>query len=462
MKVCTYARLSRDPDGTQTATARQEADCRALAQRSGWEVVEVYEDSDLSGFKRGVVRPDYERMLVDLQAGRFSAIVVWKLDRLSRQPGQFESVVEACERVGARVVSVHEGADMTSPAGLAMMRIGLAFANLESQTISLRVRRAKAELADAGIPNGGGLRPFGHTKNRRQLVAGEADLVREAAQRVLAGHSLTEIARDWGRREIRTTRGNDFQVTTLKRLLMSPRITGDRVHGDRAIRSDVIPPIVDRATFERVREILGDPGRRVGRERRLRALSGLVYCGRCQQRMGVKNRKTGSALYRCAKQPGYRNCGRMVVAAEPLEELVGAMLSDVLDTDAMASALRSGVKDDGVDPAITELQGLLHRRDVLANDHYVDAVITRDQFLSANTRLAQRISELEAAVARRHQRLVHTDLSAGETIARAWMERPAGWRRELARAHLERIVIQPAAGRTFRFDPARIWPEWRA
>ena len=180
----------RDPDGSQTATARQLADCRALAEREAWEVVEVYEDADLSGFRPDVNRPDYRRMLDDLERGAIEAVLVWKLDRLSRQPGQFEAVVSACERLGARVFSVHEAADMTSPAGLAMMRVGMAFAAMESQTTSLRTRRAKAEAADAGRPNGGGLRPFGLDRTKTTIVEHEAALIREAARRVIGGEGL--------------------------------------------------------------------------------------------------------------------------------------------------------------------------------------------------------------------------------------------------------------------------------
>jgi DNA invertase Pin-like site-specific DNA recombinase len=98
-----------------------------VARREGWEVAAVYEDADLSGYDPGVVRPDYERMLRDLEARRIGGVLVWKLDRLSRQPGQFEAVISACQRLGARVLSIHESADMTSPAGLAMLRVGMAY-----------------------------------------------------------------------------------------------------------------------------------------------------------------------------------------------------------------------------------------------------------------------------------------------------------------------------------------------
>ena len=70
MKVAIYTRLSRDMDGRQTATARQEKDCRALALSKGWKVAQVYEDIDFSAFKRGVRRPAYEELLEDLKTWR--------------------------------------------------------------------------------------------------------------------------------------------------------------------------------------------------------------------------------------------------------------------------------------------------------------------------------------------------------------------------------------------------------
>ena len=59
-RLAIYARLSQDRDGAQTATARQIADCRALAEARGWPVADVYEDTDLTAYRR-VNRPGYER-----------------------------------------------------------------------------------------------------------------------------------------------------------------------------------------------------------------------------------------------------------------------------------------------------------------------------------------------------------------------------------------------------------------
>lgn len=451
MRVGIYTRLSRDRDGTQTATARQLSDCRALAEREGWEVGAVYEDSDLSGFKRGVVRPDYEQMLADLDARTIDGILVWKLDRLSRQPGQFEAVVSACERLGARIYSVHESADMTSPAGLAMMRVGMAFAAMESETISLRTRRAKAELADRGEPNGGGLRPFGLDPSKRHLVPDEARQIREAARRVIAGEGLTTIAKDWERRGILSSRGNGWTVTALRRMLVNPRLEGKRVHRGRVIDSDTIPAILDSDTAERVRQLLGrDAGEYL---RRPRALSGLVRCGRCGGRLTVKRRKGGQPLYRCFKAPGGVNCGGLSVAAEPLEELIADLLIDALGDVQLTSA---GDQWSG-----TELLALTAQREELVRDHYVNHLVSRGDFLIAHTALTDRIARLEADMDRLRRRELLADVNAGDALRDRWDHADAPWRHELARTYIERVEVGPGVRGSNRFDEKRVTVVWR-
>jgi hypothetical protein len=86
-----YARLSDDKGAEQTATTRQIADRRRLAGDRGWVVAEahVYEDVDLSAFKQ-VRRPEFERLLEDLDAGLLAGVICWKLDRLTRSHRDFE------------------------------------------------------------------------------------------------------------------------------------------------------------------------------------------------------------------------------------------------------------------------------------------------------------------------------------------------------------------------------------
>src|SRR5437773_11610702 len=111
MKVGIYARLSQDRTGEQTATARQIADCRRLCELKEWQVAEPpYEDVDLSAYKE-VARPEFERLLSDLDNGVIHGVVCWKVDRLVRSPREFERVFQILERSHATLASVHEQFD---------------------------------------------------------------------------------------------------------------------------------------------------------------------------------------------------------------------------------------------------------------------------------------------------------------------------------------------------------------
>src|SRR5207342_1151239 len=83
MRIGVYTRISKDPDGTSTSPARQEQDCRAFAKLQGHEVVKTYTDVDISAYS-GADRPGYEQLMTDLTVGIIDGVLVWRLDRLTR------------------------------------------------------------------------------------------------------------------------------------------------------------------------------------------------------------------------------------------------------------------------------------------------------------------------------------------------------------------------------------------
>ena len=79
-----YVRISRDRAGAGLGVERQEHDCRELAARLGWPVVEVFTDNDLSAYS-GRPRPAYRAMIEAVRAGRVQAVLAWHPDRLHRR-----------------------------------------------------------------------------------------------------------------------------------------------------------------------------------------------------------------------------------------------------------------------------------------------------------------------------------------------------------------------------------------
>src|SRR5690242_18400057 len=106
--VGVYLRISDDSAGEAKGVARQREDCTALAAVRRWEPV-IYEDNDVSAFRRGVVRPEFERMLADLKAGQIRGIVVYDLDRLARQPRDLERVIDLYEETPGLIFASLQG-----------------------------------------------------------------------------------------------------------------------------------------------------------------------------------------------------------------------------------------------------------------------------------------------------------------------------------------------------------------
>jgi site-specific DNA recombinase len=118
-----YARISHDPSGEQLGVSRQIEDCRALAERRGWPVGEVYVDDDRSAYS-GRPRPEYLRLLDDIAAGSVDGLVVWHLDRLHRQPRELEDFFTVCDRARlSALASVTGDTDLSTHDGRFMARI---------------------------------------------------------------------------------------------------------------------------------------------------------------------------------------------------------------------------------------------------------------------------------------------------------------------------------------------------
>ncbi|HEX2625607.1 MAG TPA: recombinase family protein, partial [Candidatus Limnocylindrales bacterium] len=79
-RAAIYARISNDPEGDRLGVNRQVEDCRKEAERRGWPVVDLYVDDDKSAWS-GKVRPEYQRMVADIDARKIDAVLFWHPDR---------------------------------------------------------------------------------------------------------------------------------------------------------------------------------------------------------------------------------------------------------------------------------------------------------------------------------------------------------------------------------------------
>ncbi len=452
-RVAIYSRLSRDPTGEQTATARQEADCVAFAGLRGWEVGPTYSDVDLSAFRRSTIRPGFEEMLRAVSAREVDGIVVWKLDRLVRRISEFERLWKLCEDAGVFLASVNDSIDTSSATGRAMARIIATFAELESDTMSLRIRAAQGEQARAGVKHAGGKRPFGLDPTWTHVIEHEAEMIRDAAARVLDGQSLRSIVMEWNERGIRAPMGGLWKQASLRALLTSHRIAGDRSHFGQVVAVGQWPAILEREVAAQVREVLLDPLRKPPKAGRSFLLTGSVRCT-CGTSMkgGVGSDKKGR--YLCPPKP--EGCNARSILADKLDGTVVDALCDALDGPELVASRDAA---DPPDTSVAEVDAAEAKLRELAQQWASDE-LSKDEWMAARSAVENRLRSARRAVSsRRHLTLVAEHTGHGAQLRADWDGLPFVEQRAFVDALIDRIVILP--GRGGRFDAGRVDITWR-
>lgn len=460
-KAAVYVRISEDREGGGLGVKRQEADCRALAAQAGWGVAGVYVDNDLSAYN-GKPRPAYRRLLADLQAGSVDAVLAWHPDRLHRAPAELEEFIAICDAHAVEVRTVKAGElDLGTASGRMVARILGDVARHESEHKAERIRRKHEELAEAGKLAGGGTRPFGFEADRVTVRESEAELVREAARRILAGDSVRGVCADWNRRGVASVTGARWQQSVLRAMLMSGRIAGWREHRGVLVAPAAWPAIVERATVDRLRLLLGDPARRTTTPdaRHYLLSGGSLRCGLCGGALRARPRVDHVRRYVCPSGPMYEGCGGIAILAEPLEELVGARVLDVLDSPVVEDQARRLAQGD-TDGLVETLQADRHAAEQLALDYYRDRLIGRDEYLVARRALEARIETARRRLAESSGDRV---LESVRGLARQrWPEIGFDQRRAILAALIEDVTIGPGRRGLNHFDPSRVDIRWRA
>jgi DNA invertase Pin-like site-specific DNA recombinase len=440
---------------------RQIADCRDLAERKGWTVVELYEDNDLSAYS-GKRRPAYERMLADIKAGQLDAVLAWHLDRLHRQPKELETFIEVCGAASLALATVTGEVDLSTSDGLFTARIQGAVARKSSDDMSRRIRRKHEELAHAGKIAGGGSRPYGYKDDRKRIEPAEARVIREATTRVLAGESLRSVCADFDARRIPTATGGTWKIQTLRRILLSARISGQREYHGEIVAPGEWKAIITPAETLRLRAMFNDPSRRQSRTPRRYLLTGLVRCGLCGVPLIARPRADDRRCYVCATGPGYAGCGKIRVVADQLEDLITEAAIRSLDNPELAETLahpEHATDDDAALLAETAadealLQELAHA--------YAQRAFTLPEWLTARTEIEARITAAKKRLSFHDGRSALDGYVGNAKALRAkWGSLPIDRRRAVIAALIDRVVIGPGRRGLNRFDPARATPVWK-
>lgn len=242
-RCAVYCRVSTDERLDQSFNsldAQKDAGLAYIASQrtEGW--IPVPDDYIDPGFSGGnIERPALKRLMTDIEAGRIDIVVVYKIDRLTRNLTDFAKLIEVFERRQVSFVSVTQQFNTTTSMGRLMLNVLLSFAQFEREVTGERIRDKIAASKAKGMWMGGPL-PLGYDVRDRLLVVNdtEAALVQRIFTDFVTLRSATLMAKTYNAQGVLTKGGKDFTKQTIYKMLHKPDVSGR----DRPQRAELPRP----------------------------------------------------------------------------------------------------------------------------------------------------------------------------------------------------------------------------
>ena len=444
-----YLRVSLDRSGYARSLDEQHTDNERAAAEHGWTLGSAYRDESVSASRYShKARGGFAALVADLESGRFGAdvLVIWESSRGSRRVSEWVELIELCEKraVSIYVTTHHRLYDPANGRDRRSLLEDSVDSEYESSKISERTRRSAAARARDGRPVS--RTPYGYQRvrdpgtgriARQEPNPDEAPVVQELFSRVLAGHSLRSIAKDFKLRGIRSRNGYVHSSQMLRSIALNRAYNGERVHipgRANGQREELRTPaqweaLVDKATFNGVQRILTAPERRTSRPGRgVHLLSMIARCAVCSGSLAAARRDGWRWVYQC--QDG----GHVRINHDELDTLAEQSMLDFLARPDVREGLTADTGDDVALAAVRdELAEVRARADELA-DAVAAGTLTVQFAARSEPKLLAQITDLERQEADLCTPNALRGLMApGADVQERWHQAPMSTRREVAR-----------------------------
>jgi DNA invertase Pin-like site-specific DNA recombinase len=335
MNAVIYARFSSSAQ-REASIEQQINACMSYAESTGYSIIQTYSDRALTG--RTDRRPQFLQMIKDARKGRFCAVIVYALDRFSRDKydsARYKHELRAC---GVRVVSATEPIT-DNPSGVLIESVFEGLAQYYSAELSQKIRRgyednAKKCMVAGSVPYGFRRASSGHY----EILPEEADIVREIFRRVASGESYADICRDLNDRGIKTRHGSTWNRSSFNTILHNQRYIGTYI-SKYHVQEDAIPQIVEKELFYKVQSTSHEKRGPRRTPNGYYSLTGKLFCGLCGDTMtGTSGTSKSGKLcfyYTCHGRRAHR-CDQRSIPRDQLEDLIcNAIWDDVLSDDSI-------------------------------------------------------------------------------------------------------------------------------
>lgn len=318
--------------------------------------IEIFEDAGKSG--KNTKRPAFERMMDKVKAGQVSHVIVYKIDRISRNLIDFSIMYNEFKYHRVAFISLNEQFDTSSAMGEAMLKIVLVFAEMERKLTSERVTDVMIGRAQSGQWNGARV-PYGwdwDDENKCPVHSKtEAKYVKQMYEDYLNGGSSVSIAKNYNANKIPTKRGGEWTSKTIADVIRNPMNKGDyrynyreSARGRKKPQEEVIyikgvfEPLVSINDWEKANKLMDGRGFKMNSSgqvimnKRCNVFTGLIFCGKCGERYNVRSKdcRQGSGFrpssYACGKKSRKGTCDNQnisdVIIAPIMINYIAAMV----------------------------------------------------------------------------------------------------------------------------------------
>lgn len=394
-----YARYSSEGQREESIEG-QIRECTEYCDKNGITVVRTYIDRALSA--KTDHRPEFQRMIKDSARGAFEAVVVWKLDRFSRNRYDSAHYKAALKKNGVRVVSAKENI-AEGPEGIILESMLEGMAEYYSAELSVKVIRGHTENALKCKYNGG-TPTFGYqidAERHYQLDPNRASVVLDIFKAYDSGKTMKEIMDTLNELGVTTVRGKPIDLNFVSGILNNRKYIGEYRYRD-IVTPGGIPLIVPEDLFERVQERMAKnkraPARHKAEDDYL--LTTKLFCGTCKSFMvgesGTSENQSKHHYYRCVNTKKRKTCNakRKSIKKLPIENaVVDAVMEKVMD-DAFVEYIADMVMELQTKES-SELPAL--RQQLTETEKGIENMLNAIQAGILNASTKQRLDDLEKA-----------------------------------------------------------------
>ncbi len=330
VRCAIYTRKSNE-DGLEqkfnSLDAQRVACKKYIKSREGWvALAKRYDDGGYSG--SNLNRPAIKELFEDVKAGEVDCVVVYTLDRLSRETKDCIEVTSFFRRHRISFVAVTQIFDNNTPMGKFVQTVLSGAAQLEREMIVEREKNKIATSKEEGLWMGGNV-PLGYDVKEKELIINEkeAKVIKHIFERYMELRSMAELARELNREGYRTKAKSDiFKKATVRRIITNPIYMGKIRHYEKQYKGKH-EAIIEEEKWQKAQELIKNQPYR-GKKYEEALLKGMIRCRCCKVNMTLTYSKKENKRYRyyiCnnhLRGKGCKSMNRTVVAGEVEKEVM--------------------------------------------------------------------------------------------------------------------------------------------